>query len=189
MEYVEIREVMPEDAEELIACTKKAGGETDNLTFGKEGFPVTVEQEREYLWQMHCGEKSVHYGAWKDGKLVGNASLSGLPRRMSHVAEMALMVVKAQWNRGIGGMLLKKLIEYARRTGIEIIKLEVRSDNAGAIHLYEKYGFKRAGRLPAYFKIGTEYIDFDIMCLDLRKIAGSGRADMRTVSEEGNGES
>lgn len=174
MDHVEIREVMPGDAEELIACMKRTGGETDNLTFGEEGLPVTIEQERAYLEQMHCAERSVHYGAWKDGKLVGNASLNGLPRRMSHYADMALAVVKAQWNQGIGGMLLEKLIEYARRAGIEVIRLEVRSDNAGAIHLYEKYGFRRVGRLPAYFKVGTEYIDFEIMCLDLRQ---TGRTD------------
>lgn len=168
MEQIEIREVMPEDAEKLIACMKRTGGETDNLTFGEEGLPVTIEQEREYIEQMRCAEKSVHYGAWKDGKLVGSASLNGLPRRMSHYADMALAVEKAYWNQGIGGMLIEKLIEYARQAGIEIIKLEVRSDNASAIHLYEKYGFKRVGRLPAYFKIGTQYIDFEVMCLDLR---------------------
>lgn len=168
MEHIEIREMMPEDAEKLIAFTKRTGGETDNLTFGEEGLPVTIEQERAYLEQMHCAERSVHYGAWKDGELVGSASLSGLPRRMSHYADMALAVVKEQWNQGIGGMLLEKLIEYAHQAEIEVIRLEVRGDNAGAIHLYEKYGFRREGRLPAYFKIGTEYIDFEVMCLDLR---------------------
>lgn len=168
METIEIRELMPEDAEALIACLKRTGGETDNLTFGSEGLPVTVEQEKEHLEQMRRAEKSVHYGVWKDGELIGNGSLNGLPRRMSHVAEIGLGVVKAQWNQGIGGMLLEKLIGYAREAGIEIIKLEVRSDHAGAIHLYEKYGFQCVGRLPAYFKIGDEYFDFDIMCLDLR---------------------
>lgn len=168
MEHIEIREAMPEDAEELLACMRKTGGETDNLTFGKEGLPVTVEQERKYLEQMHLAEKSVHYGVWKDGEMIGNGSLNGLPRRMGHVAEMGLVVVKAQWNKGIGGMLIEKLIGYARKAQIEMIKLEVRSDNAGAIHLYEKYGFRRAGRLPAYFKIGEEYFDYDVMCLDLR---------------------
>lgn len=168
MEHIEIREMMPEDAEELIACIKRTGGETDHLTFGGEGLPVTAEQEREYLEQMHHAQKSVQYGVWKDGELVGNGSLNGLPRRMSHYADVGLAVVKAQWNQGIGGMLLKKLIEYAREAGIEILKLEVRSDNAAAIHLYEKYGFRQVGRMPAYFKIGNEYFDFEIMCLDLR---------------------
>lgn len=102
---VEIREVMPEEAEALLACMRKTGGETDNLTFGKEGLPVTVEQERKYLEQMHLAEKSVHYGAWRNGELIGNGSLNGLPRRMSHVAEIGLVIVKAEWNKGIGGIL------------------------------------------------------------------------------------
>lgn len=168
MEHIEIREMMPENAEELIACMKRTGAETDNLTFGKEGLPATVEQEREYLEQMHRSEGFVHYGAWKDKELVGNGSLRGMQRRMSHYADMGLAVVKSEWNQGIGGMLLERLIGYARGAGIEFLKLEVRSDNAAAIHLYEKYGFKRVGRLPGYFKIGHEYFDFEIMCLDLR---------------------
>ena len=49
---IEIRELTPEDAEALIACLKRTGGETDNLTFGSEGLPVTVEQEKEHLEQM-----------------------------------------------------------------------------------------------------------------------------------------
>ena len=58
---IEIRELTPEDAEALIACLKRTGGETDNLTFGSEGLPVTVEQEKEHL------ELSVHN--IRDGKI------------------------------------------------------------------------------------------------------------------------
>ena len=64
--------------------------------------------------------------------------------------------------------LLKMAIEYAKSHGIEIINLEVRSDNFRAIHVYEKFGFRKIGTAPAYFKIGGSYIDFDIMYLDLR---------------------
>ena len=155
MELIEIRETMPEDAEQLLAYLKKVGAETDNLTFGKEGLPVTVEQEQAYLAQVH-------------EELRADGSLSGLPRRMSHYAELGLSVIKAQWNQGIGGRLLSELIAYARQASIEIIRLEVRSDNESAVHLYEKYGFKRVGMIPGYFKIDNTYVDFVIMCLDLR---------------------
>ncbi len=168
MEHIEIRETMPEDAEKLIAYLKKVGAETDNLTFGKEGLSVTVEQEKAYLTQVHEEQRSVHYSVWKEGELIADGSLSGLPRRMSHYAELGLSVIKAQWNQGIGGRLLDELIAYARQASIEIIRLEVRSDNAGAIHLYEKYGFKRVGMIPGYFKINDTYVDFVMMCLDLR---------------------
>ena len=168
MEHIEIRETAAEDAGEVIEYLKRIGGESDNLTFGKEGLPVTIEQEQAYLRQVHDAERSVHYGVWKDGELIGDGSLSGFPRRMSHCAELGMSVAKAEWNKGIGSMILEKLIAYARGNGIELIILEVRSDNAGAIHLYEKYGFKHAGTTPAYFKIGNEYFDIEKMSLDLR---------------------
>ena len=63
---------------------------------------------------------------------------------------------------------MEHLISYAKENEIEIINLEVRSDNAAAIHLYEKFGFKKTGTIPAFFKIGGVYVDFDIMNLDLR---------------------
>ncbi len=168
MDNIEIRELLPEDAEQMIEYLKKIGGETDNLTFGKEGLPITVEQEKEFLRQARESKQSVHYGAWKNGQIIGHGNLSGFPRRMSHRAEMSLAVMKSEWNQGIGSMLVEKLIEYARQNEIEIIQLEVRSDNTGAIHLYEKHGFQRIGTIPAYFKMENAYFDFDMMCLDLR---------------------
>ena len=64
---------------------------------------------------------------------------------------------------------MEGLIEYAKKNGIEILNLEVRSDNVNAIHLYEKYGFRHIGTSPAYFKIGDDYVDFELMFLDLRQ--------------------
>lgn len=63
---------------------------------------------------------------------------------------------------------MTSLIAYARKHGLELISLEVRSDNAPAIHLYEKYGFRRTGTYPACFKIGSACFDCDLMVLDLR---------------------
>ena len=37
------------DAEDLLRHLKAAGAETDNLSFGKEGVPITVEAEENYL--------------------------------------------------------------------------------------------------------------------------------------------
>ena len=50
--------------------------------------------------------------------------------------------VKEHWNKGIGTQLLHEIIEFAKDNQFEIIDLQVRSDNAPAIHLYEKYGFR-----------------------------------------------
>ena len=113
-------------------------------------------------------ERSCSFFAWRDGRIIGDVSLSGLPRRMNHRAELGLTVLKSEWNKGLGSRLLKMAIEYAKSNGIEIINLEVRSDNFRAIYVYEKFGFRKIGTSPAYFKTGDSYIDFDIMYLDLR---------------------
>jgi len=163
-----IKEALPEDAEARIAYARQVGSETDNLSFGKEGFPISIEEEQEEIRNFSKDPKSVCYFAWKNGKLVGSGELRAFPRRMSHRAELGLTVVKAEWNSGIGTKLMQKLIDYAGENAVELINLEVRGDNSRAIHLYEKFGFKKVGTLPAYFKIGEEYIDFDSMVLDLR---------------------
>ena len=168
MTNFQIREMLPEDAEKLLAYVKRIGGESDNLTFGPEGFPITVEKEQAMLQAKMEDSKSVWYGVWRGEELIADGSINALPRRMSHRAELGITVAKEMWNKGIGSMLLNKLIEHAKTAGIEIINLEVRSDNAAAIHLYEKFGFKRIGTSPAYFKIGEDCFDFEIMYLDLR---------------------
>lgn len=168
MEDFYIKEATPEDAEKLIAFLAEVGGETDYLSFGKEGMPIPIEVEAKYIQSMKEEEHSILYLAWKDGEIVGDASLNGFPRRMSHRAEFGISVAKAEWSRGIGSALLQRIVEYAKTHGIELINLEVRSDNKHAIHVYEKYGFQKIGTSPSYFKIGEKYFDFDLMVLDLR---------------------
>lgn len=164
-----IREAAAADAEAMIEYLKAIGGESDNLTFGAEGLPITAESERDYLESVLADKRSTELVAVLGGEIIGDASLTALPRRMSHRAELGIAVRKAYWGRGVGSMLMEELIAFAEESGTEIIDLEVRSDNSAAIHLYEKYGFVRFGRSPAYFRIDGEYIDFDLMYLDLRK--------------------
>ena len=168
MEDFDIKEATPEDAEKLIAFLAKVGGETDYLSFGKEGMPISIEAEEKFIQSMKEEEHSVLYLAWKKGEIVGDASLNGFPRRMSHRAEFGVSVAKSEWGQGIGSALLQKIVEYAKEHTIELINLEVRSDNRRAIQMYEKFGFRKIGTSPAYFKINGEYYDFDLMVLDLR---------------------
>ncbi|MCR4902386.1 MAG: GNAT family N-acetyltransferase, partial [Butyrivibrio sp.] len=110
MDDIIIREALSKDAEELIAYTKRIGSESDNLTFDGNGFPITVEQEKAFLEGVHKDKKSIHLLAIKNGKIVGDGSLGGMPRRMSHRADLGLTVIKDEWNQGIGSRLLEELI-------------------------------------------------------------------------------
>ena len=155
------------DAALILEYLKQVGGETDNLTFGAEGMPFSVEAEEAYISGMEDSCDDIMLIAKDKGKIVGCASLSRLPRRMKHRGDLAVSVSKEYWNQGIGSMLLSRILEFAKENAFEIIDLQVRSDNLRAIHLYEKYGFQKIGMHPAFFKINGEEISFDCMCLKL----------------------
>ena len=163
-----IKEAKPEDAAKLIEYTKIVGAQTDNLSFGREGAGDTPEVV-EFIKRIRSDSKSVMYFAWKNDGIVGCTNISDMKRRMSHRANFAISVVKSEWGSGIGSTLLEKCISFAKDNGIEIINLDTRSDNFRVIHLYKKFGFVKIGRMPAFSKINGEYIDADLMYLDLRE--------------------
>lgn len=162
-----IEKARPEDAEGVLEYLKMVGSETDNLTFGAEGMPISVEDEAAYISQVENSAGSIMLLAKDNGKIIADAGLHRLPRRMSHRGDLGISVLKEYWNKGIGSRLLSEIIKFAKDNSIEIIDLQVRSDNAAAIHLYEKFGFKKIGTHPAFFKMGNEEIPFDYMCLHL----------------------
>lgn len=164
---ITIERARAEDAAEILMYLKRVGGETDNLTFGAEGLPFSVEEEAEYIAGMEQSRDSVMLVAKVNGKIVGDASLHRQPRRMQHRGDLGIAVVREYWNQGIGGRLLSGIIAFAKENAFAVLDLQVRSDNLAAIHLYEKYGFTKIGTHPAFFKIGEALVAFDFMCLQL----------------------
>lgn len=162
-----IEKASSSDAAAVLDFLKQIGGETDNLSFGAEGLPFSVESEAAFLSQAASSCDEIFLLAKEDGKIVGNAGLTRLPRRMSHRGEFSVAVAKEYWNKGIAGKLLKEIIDFAKLHSFEVIELQVRSDNAAAIHVYEKFGFKKMGTHPSFFKIGGQNIAFDYMYLQV----------------------
>lgn len=156
------------DAEAMLEYLKQIGGETDNLTFGLEGLPFTVEEEAAHLKQLEDSSDDVIFVARDEGRIIGDASLSRLPRRMKHRGDFGIAVLREYWNHGIGNRLLCEVINFARENSFEVIELQVRSDNTAAIHLYEKFGFQKFGTHESFFKIGNEEIPFDYMYLKVK---------------------
>ncbi|HET8812754.1 MAG TPA: GNAT family N-acetyltransferase [Gaiella sp.] len=59
--------------------------------------------------------------------------------------ELAIAVVPNARGKGVGAALLEALLDRARAEGYDTISLSVDRNNAGAIGLYERYGFERVG--------------------------------------------
>lgn len=162
------RTAVPSDAEQLLRYLKTIGGETDNLTFGPEGIPFTVEQEEAMLSQMEHSPHSRFFLALDGSKIVGNACVSGSGKpRFQHRRSLAITVLRDNWGRAIGTALMEQMIAFCRETGAELLSLEVRSDNERAKALYRKFGFTAFGSFPKYLKIDGQYYDIDCMTLDI----------------------
>lgn len=67
----------------------------------------------------------------------------------AHIVNIAIR--QAYRHRGIGGLLLLKLINLALEEEVSIITLEVRKSNIKAQKFYGKYGFKIEGVRRGYY--------------------------------------
>ena len=160
---ITIRKATKDDACKILEYCKKVGSQTDNLTFGKEGIPLTVEEEKKYLESILESDKNVYLLAIENDEIYGSITLSTSKReRLSHRGEIGITVDKKVWGHHIGSLLLEAALDFAENVAkLDIVSLEVRSDNERAIHLYEKYGFKKIGTFKGYLKINNVLIDCD----------------------------
>lgn len=149
---ITIEKAKPSYAKEMLEYLKEVGKETDNLSFGSEGFPFSVKEETDYLESINNSCDEVIFVAKHNGKIIGDASISRLQRRMSHRGELGISVRKEFWNKGIGTKLMANIIAFAKENHFEIIDLQVRSDNLPAIHLYKKFGFEKNRYSPRSFQ-------------------------------------
>ena len=140
------------DANDLIEYLKQIGGESDNLSFGKEGVGFMPEQEAEYLSSIENSSDSCIFLAKENGNIIGCGSLSRSSGRMKHRGDISVSVLRAFWGLGVATLLTRRLIDFAKENGFGIIDLQVRSDNSAAIHIYEKLGFKKNRHSPGLFQ-------------------------------------
>ncbi len=166
---LEIRKATASDAENILEYCKIIGGESDNLTFGAEGVSITVDREREYLESILHSDRQLYLVAVNDGEIVGTAVLTSFAKpRLAHRAEISLSVKKAMWGNHIGTRFMEEIIDFAKNTAkVEVISLEVRSDNERAIALYKKFGFETVGTFHSFMKINGTDVSCDIMRLGL----------------------
>lgn len=165
---IEYSEASVNDAQNLIDYLNKVAGETNNLTFGENECTLNEVQEMQLLQEIHEDPNSVMIVAKDNDKIVGVASLTGNKKaRVKHRANLGVSVLKEYWSNGIGNNLVAALIGYALESDIEIIDLEVVTENEKAIALYEKFGFETIGTYENFMKIDDQYLDAYLMNLYL----------------------
>lgn len=92
-------------------------------------------------------QNSKYIVARENNEIVGFAGIILLPDD----AEITNIVTKkSKRKKGIGNLLLAKIIEMAKQER-SVISLEVNEQNEIAINLYEKYGFEKVGIRKKYY--------------------------------------
>ena len=89
-----IERARADDAAALLDYLKIVGSETENLSFGAEGVPLSLEAEQDYLRSQCESADNVQYLAKANGEIIGTASLNRKPRRMSHRREFGISLKK-----------------------------------------------------------------------------------------------
>ncbi len=156
------KELDGQDAEEVLNYLNKVGGETDFLTFGKEGIPYTIEQEKVVLRNMKETERNYMIGGYINKNLVTIGSITSSSRnRLKHKADIGISVLKAYWNIGVGSQMMDCLITLCKENNFRKVDLLVYENNEKAIKLYEKFGFIKEGLLSRdVFIEGTFYSSY-----------------------------
>lgn len=164
-----INKAIPEDAEALLTYMNLVGSETDNLSYGSEGMPMTVEQECIFIERMSEAENQVLLVGKINNEIVCVGSIDTANRvRLAHLANLAITVRKNFWGKGFGNAMMEALVDFCKSTGVhEQIKLTVMSNNERAISLYKKHGFEEYGYMKNYMKVGNVYHDAVFMILYL----------------------
>jgi putative acetyltransferase len=96
-------------------------------------------------------ENSHSLAAVVDGRVVGQGWLQAMGGRRSHVGQPGVAVHDDYLRQGIGEALLAALIDLGENwLGLTRLELEVYTDNAAAIALYQKLGFVIEGTKRRY---------------------------------------
>lgn len=102
-------------------------------------------------------------------RIVGHASIYRYPnKRRIGLGDLIIYIHQDFQNRGLGTRMLKELIAAARNEKLHKIVLEVVAENAPAVHIYQKVGFRVEGATKeSYFGGDEKYHDLFIMGLIL----------------------
>jgi RimJ/RimL family protein N-acetyltransferase len=100
------------------------------------------------------------YYAVSNDKVVGWCDVFPFDNpRLAHRGGLGMGLLPEFRGKGIGGRLLKDVLDHSKRFGLEKVELNVYTTNLPAIALYKKCGFEEEGIIRKYRKFDGQYFD------------------------------
>lgn len=167
---VTIRQANSDDAEKLLNCIKTYVPQSDYIPKLEQEIKLTIEQANEWINSFLTNENSVLLIAEYENEIIGNIDLTGSRRKiMEHTAVIGMGMLKEWRNSGLGTALLKLAIEWAKENPIlELLWLQVYTDNKLGLGLYRKMGFEENGIMKNFFKQDEKYFDNLTMTMNVK---------------------
>lgn len=165
-----IRQAEIDDAEKLLNCIKTYIPQSDYIPKLEQEIVLTIEQEKDLIKYFLNNENSLLLIAEFENEIIGNIDLTGSRRKiMEHTAVIGMGMLKEWRNSGLGTILMTEIINWAKENPIlEIIWLQVYTENELGLNLYRKMGFQENGIIHNFFKKDNLYFDNLTMIMDVK---------------------
>jgi ribosomal protein S18 acetylase RimI-like enzyme len=155
-----VRKLTPDDVHAIRALRREA------LERHPEAFSADPERDAaitEDQWRERLATGR-WFGAFMDGELVGMAAHRGEDScKTSHTGVLGSMYVRdIARGSGAADALIEACVEDAAQS-LEQLSLVVNAENARAIRVYERHGFKTVGRMPGALRVNGRTYDELIM--------------------------
>jgi len=144
-EEVDFRLANEADAAAVIELLKKLQTESDTFVVDSDLNSLTVEDEAKMISLINLSKSSLIAVATLSDELIGIVTVEFLKKG---IGELGVAVLNEYQGYQIGSNLVELAVEWAiDYSNLNKIALTVFKDNAPAIHIYEKYGFKVVSEL------------------------------------------
>ncbi|HEY8616338.1 bifunctional acetate--CoA ligase family protein/GNAT family N-acetyltransferase [Phenylobacterium sp.] len=146
-----VRPIRPEDAPRIEDLIDRSTPEDVRLRFAS-GFRHLPPGWAARLSQIDYDREMALVAQNADGEILGVSRIVGDPE--GETAEFALMVRSDRQHRGLGGLLLRAVLDHARARGVKEVWGDVARHNDRMLELADNLGFgRRAGEDVARVKV------------------------------------
>lgn len=150
-----LRSATVSDAAAMVRFLRISNEETYFMLRYPEEITLTEDEEIMILKNWEEQPDKLLLLALINNEIVGSCGITPIAEHLKtkHRGSFGISVKQKYWGLGIGSLLVREILSFAKQNGIEQVELGVYSDNLRAQRLYERFGFIEWGRLPHAYKL------------------------------------
>jgi RimJ/RimL family protein N-acetyltransferase len=157
-----------EDLDELLRLINSLVEEKAEIVISDK---VSREEEADWLANLLVRlekDQAFFFVAEVNGGVVASSDLHVGRGTEVRAGTVGIVVKDGFRDVGIGTRMMQTIVRVAKKRGLKILVLSVFATNERAIHVYEKVGFVKCGRVPRKHFHRGKYVDEIIMAASLK---------------------